>query len=258
MRWRNSPLHRPPSPPPGNGQGENRDSGETTDSNAQRHGPTCEPPGGCERWRPPEFEPAGANGEATAERLRLSTFEPSAHEKMHRIAYFEGLAEGRDEGHRLGRQEGLSDGRAELRDEADHFRQLMLALARPLEQVDEKVERLLVMLAMTVARQLVRRELKTEPGQVVAAVREAVSALPNASRAIQVHLHPEDAALVRAALDLNSNTAGPWEIVEDPVLTRGGCRVAAEDSHIDATVENRLAVTIAKVLGGERRGDIDA
>lgn len=210
-----------------------------------------------ERWEPPELEQASSGVETPAERLRLTTFEPSVSEKAHHKAYQEGLALGRDEGHRLGRQEGLTDGKTELRGAGDRLRRLMLSLSRPLEQVDEKVERSLVMLAMTVARQLVRRELKTEPGQVVAAVREAVAALPVASRAIQVHLHPEDAELVRDALDLNSNAAGPWEIVEDPVLTRGGCRVVAEDSHIDATVENRLAVTIAEVLGGQRRDDAD-
>ena len=209
------------------------------------------------RWEPPELATTGSDVETPADPLSLTTFEPSASEKAHRKAYQEGLAEGRDEGERLGRQEGLTAGRTEVRAEADRFRQLMLALSRPLEQVDDKVERLLVVLAMTVARQLVRRELKSEPGDVVAAVREALAALPADSREIQVHLHPEDAELVRGALDLNSNSAGPWEIVEDTALSRGGCRVVAEDSRIDATVESRLAATIAGVLGGERRQDPD-
>ncbi len=211
-----------------------------------------------ERWEPPELQQAGSDVETPAEPPRSTTFVPSPSGQVRRTAYQESLAQGRDEGQRLGRQEGLAAGRAELLAEADRFRELMLVLARPLEQIDDNVERSLVTLAMTVARQLVRRELKSEPGQVVAAVREAVATLPVASRSLQVHLHPEDAELVRVALNLNSNSAGPWEIVEDPVLTRGGCRVVTEDSHIDATIENRLAATIAEVFGGERQDDANA
>jgi flagellar assembly protein FliH len=46
-----------------------------------------------------------------------------------------------------------------------------------------------------------------------------------------------------------------WRIVEDPLITRGGCKVDTEVSHIDATVENRLAAVIATLFGGEREHD---
>jgi len=46
-----------------------------------------------------------------------------------------------------------------------------------------------------------------------------------------------------------------WRIVEEPTLTRGGCRVESEDSRIDATVEARLGALIARALGGEREED---
>lgn len=228
------------------------------DTKARTHVTSGERPTVYERWEPPELQQAGSHVETPAEPPRSTTFVPSVSGEVHCTAYQGSLAEGREEGQRLGRQEGLAAGKAEVLAEADRFRELMRTLSRPLEQLDENVERSLVMLSMTVARQLVRKELKSEPGQVVAAVREAVTTLPVAARAIQVHLHPDDAELVRVALNLNSNAAGPWEIVEDPVLTRGGCRVVTEDSHIDATVESRLAATIAEVLGGERQDDAGA
>jgi len=40
--------------------------------------------------------------------------------------------------------------------------------------------------------------------------------------------------------------------VEDPVITRGGCRISSENSSIDAQVETRLGAAIAAVLGDER------
>jgi flagellar assembly protein FliH len=45
----------------------------------------------------------------------------------------------------------------------------------------------------------------------------------------------------------------PWKIQQDPLLTRGGCRVSTGDSRIDATVESRLGAVIARVLGDSRQ-----
>ena len=55
-------------------------------------------------------------------------------------------------------------------------------------------------LAVTIARQLVRRELRIDPAQVIAIIRETVALLPAAARDVRVHLHPEDAAVVREKL----------------------------------------------------------
>jgi len=42
-------------------------------------------------------------------------------------------------------------------------------------------------------RQLIRREVKLDPGQIVGVVREALGILPISARNIRVVLHPEDA-----------------------------------------------------------------
>lgn len=167
-------------------------------------------------------------------------------EEIQKAAYAEGFEQGR--------REGVEAGQRELTARVREFEALMQTLARPLERLDEAVEQELVTLALTVARHLVRRELKTDPGEVLGVVREAVSQLPVAEGRIQVHLHPEDAALVRETLSVNEQEQG-WQIIEDPLMTRGGCRVQSQRSQIDATVENRLNAVIARVMGGERGSD---
>ncbi len=174
--------------------------------------------------------------------------------------YKEGYDKGFQQGYREGREKGEAEGRAcanqALAAEVSYLRQLMTALTAPLEQVDEQVEQELVTLAMTVAKHLVRRELKTDPGQIVAVVREALALLPVAKRCVTLVLHPKDAELVRAALHLDQAKV-PWQIVEEPLISRGGCRVETEVSRIDATVETRLAAVIAAAWGGERSGDAE-
>jgi flagellar assembly protein FliH len=107
---------------------------------------------------------------------------------------------------------------------------------------------------MAAARLIVRRELKTDPGIVIAAVREAMGALPAASRAIRLHLHPEDAALVREVMGVSEDERA-WRIVEDPTQLRGGCKLLTETSVVDASVDNRLLGVMASILGGERLND---
>ena len=105
---------------------------------------------------------------------------------------------------------------------------------------------------MAVVKQLFRREIKLNPAHVIGVVREAIQLLPIASRSVQVHLHPEDAVLVRESL-APAEGEPAWSIVEDPLMAKGGCRVTTENSQIDASVEARLQAAINAVLGEERR-----
>jgi flagellar assembly protein FliH len=124
-------------------------------------------------------------------------------------------------------------------------------LGKPLAEMDAQVEKQLVTLALTVAKHLVRRELRIEPTQVVAIIRETVALLPAAARDVRVHLHPEDAALVRERL-AQPQAERAWSVIEDPVMGRGGCRVTTDTALIDARLETRLGAVITQVLGTDR------
>jgi flagellar assembly protein FliH len=152
---------------------------------------------------------------------------------------------------------GLAAGQAEARAQVQRLEGMLRLLARPLEELDAQVEEQLVALAIAIAKQLIRRELRTDPGQVVAVLREALALLPVGVRDVRVHLHPEDARLVRS-LATTPDEQQVWRIVEDPVLTRGGCRIESDSSQIDARVETRIGAVVSRVLGGERSEDADA
>ena len=120
----------------------------------------------------------------------------------------------------------------------------------------EDIEHQLTQLAVTLAQQLVRRELKVEPGEIIGLIRDSVKLLPGNTRNITIMLHPEDARLVRQALSLDGgDEETSWKLVEDPMITRGGCEIGAPPSSINATLENRLSELAASVLGGEREQD---
>ena len=160
----------------------------------------------------------------------------------------------RQEGLQQGLREGRETGLQEIQQRVRVLEQVLQTLDRPLQELDDAVEQQLAQLAMLVARQLVRRELKTDPDQVIGVVREALAALPVAARDVQLALHPEDAEIVREALSLHQGEQS-IHIIDDPVQSRGGCRLLTRTSQIDASVESRLNAVIANVLGGQRQND---
>src|SRR5258706_1238057 len=85
----------------------------------------------------------------------------------------------------------------ELQQQVDSLREIFELLAKPLATLDAEVEDQLTALAASIARAVVRRELATQPEAIIALVRDTVKSLPLSAREIRVHLHPDDAAIVR-------------------------------------------------------------
>lgn len=211
-------------------------------------------------WRLPDAPKSGemvGNPSSSMPQLTVNEIE-----SMQKQAYDEAFAQGKDEGFQQGFEQGLKDGAKKgyednvelLNQKANEFISLMESLSEPFKTLDEEVENELVKLTIAIATQIIRREIKLDPGQVIAAVREAINVLPLSSQKIMLYLHPEDAGLVRSVLSLDEMST-PWGITEDPLITRGGCKVDTDVSHVNATVENRLAAVVATLLGGERERD---
>lgn len=187
-------------------------------------------------------------GEEYAPALKVPTAEEL--EALQRAAHEEGFREGFADG----RRRGYTSGEAAVKAQLDALKGIVLQLAEPLEKLDEAVVQAVSDLAVLIARHLVRRELKANPGEVVGVVRETMRHLPIAPRAARIRLHPEDAELVQTAFALGDDERS-WRLEPDPLITRGGCIVETDASRIDASVESRLAAIASKMLGGERESD---
>lgn len=193
-----------------------------------------------ERWELPLVNDPFVSSPATAEEL----------ESIQKQAYNEGFA--------LGQKEGYEQTKHELEESAASLRSIIELFSDPLKNIDDEVVEQLSQLSMTVAKQIVRRELHTKQGEIVGIVREAMNALPASTRKIILNIHPDDAELIRNAFSLGQEDDSDklrWKIVEDPMITRGGCKISSENSRVDATVEARLNRVISTLLGGEREFD---
>lgn len=175
-------------------------------------------------------------------------------EALQQAAYEEAFEQGREAGRQAGYEAGLREGRKAARRDVERFAAVLGALADPVSQLDESVEAQLVEMVFQVAQQVIRREIQTQPGEVIAVIRESIGLLPMSARDITVRLHPEDAALLREVWGEEAHDGG-WKLIEDPGVTRGGCIVQTPSSRIDATLERRIAALCTGMLGGERAGD---
>ncbi|MDH5368925.1 MAG: flagellar assembly protein FliH [Gammaproteobacteria bacterium] len=162
-----------------------------------------------------------------------------------------------NEGFELGRKEGLQHKKQEIEDYISSLRSIIQLMSEPLKDLDNEVVSQMAQLSMIVAKQVVRREIHTDEGEIVGIVREAMSALPVSTRKIILNIHPDDSELIRNAFSLGEDDSDElrWKITEDPMISRGGCKISSENSTIDATVESRLNRTINTLLGSERESD---
>lgn len=221
--------------------------------------------GGLSLWELPPIEetPVTPSTYSPGKNSSVSVVTVDDLESVQRQAYDEAAKRGHDEGYSDGFEAGKKDGynagfkqgESDLNRRLQDFTGLVNTLTEPLRELDVQIEDELVALAMAVAQQVVRRELKLDPGQVISVVREAFEILPVSSRNVRLFLHPDDAELVRSVFDVDDD-APVWTLVEDPLLSRGGCKIESESSRIDASVEKQLASTIATALGDERERDL--
>lgn len=103
-------------------------------------------------------------------------------------------------------------------------------------------ERHAIHLAAAIASRICRREVQRQPEITVDLVREALE-LAGANSRVRLSLNPDDKAAIDRQLDLvvaEFSRVATTEILADPQITRGGCRVESEFGVIDQQFEAQL------------------
>ena len=198
--------------------------------------------GKVQPWRAPEL---GKQGNSKG--ISVS----SNRDEKTQLQYENAKQEGFEQGYAAGLQQAVDD----LSANRKQLTTLFQSLVQPLDHFNDAVEQELLELSLAVARQILRRELTADPRHIIGLIRQAITQLPSASRNIRIHLHPEDAAVVRDTLGQNED-AQRWRLEDDATLHRGTCHVHTDTSFMDAGIDaliNRLSL---EMLGGMRETDI--
>jgi flagellar assembly protein FliH len=138
------------------------------------------------------------------------------------------------EGYQAGYRAGLAAAEALAR----RLGQLLASTENGVRLMEERLSGELLDMAVELARQVVRAEVALKRETVLPVVREALAALSQEARAVNVVAHPADAELLRKHLAEEIAESG-WRLVEDHRVEPGGVRVLSSTGDVDATLETR-------------------
>lgn len=206
-----------------------------------------EPPEEEEEIKPPTLEEIEAIREAAREEGynegRQAGFDEGKTEGFEQ-GKSEGLAAGHEEGHAA----GLAEGQHLIDEQQALWQSLAETLHAPLEQVNAQARQELAKLAVTLARAVIRTEVTTNDAVIMQALTEGIKALPLTENHYQIHMHPDDIALLREQLGNEAISEKNWQLFEAPAMSRGGCDVVTSQNAVDVSIERRCRETLDKFL----------
>lgn len=156
-----------------------------------------------------------------------------------------------EKGYAEGHAKGLRQAEAETAKTLKTLTALIDAMAQPYQDINQQAMDSIAVLAGRIARCLVKRELKTDPETIMALVRDTVSIMNVSVEKIHIHLNPLDAGLIQNFARTTSEKSR-WRIIEDPLITRGDCRVTNRESLVDGNLQSRINTIITQFQGDER------
>lgn len=192
-------------------------------------------PAAYQRWEPTALDPV--------ERVTLQMPTASDLEAIHQQAHEEGFEAGFREGFETGRNQA----QAQVLEEVRRLQALLGEVSEAIAVYGQDVSGELMALALEISRQMLKQALKVKPELLLPVVRSAMETLPPGTAHPHLHLHPDDAVLVRSAMQVEAAQNG-WKIIDDARVARGGCRIETPVSEIDATLPNRWQ-RLASALG---------
>ncbi len=99
-----------------------------------------------------------------------------------------------------------------------------------------------VHLATKIAERIIRRELRSDPHLALPVVRETLEIASHGGR-IRLLLNPQDHATLGREIERlirELSRLGPAEVIADPSIALGGCRVETQHGSIDQQIETQL------------------
>lgn len=195
------------------------------------------------------------DNQETWQRASLSTFEINKEGPyLDRELSVSNTQRSYDEKLKNGYEDGLKQGQQALQEYKQTFEAIFSSFDNALKDIDQDVIQAITQLAISISKQIIRRELQINSDQVVSVVKEVIKLLPLDNSRLIIHLNPNDISVVQKVFN-QDDIVHSYSLVEDPSVQPGGCILATDNSIIDASIDSQVAQIAAKILGSQRNAD---
>ena len=173
-------------------------------------------------------------------------------------ARMEGAAQGRTEGLAKGKEEGLKAGKDQAyKEQTAQLQQLVTTLTKTSTDLNNARRALaaegvedVVNLAISISDRVTKQRGLLDPSVAISNVAEALKLVSHASD-IKIAIHPTQLAALTQALPV---LRMQWpqlqhvQLVEDAMLSPGGCRIFTTQGHVDGDLDEQIRRIVADLL----------
>lgn len=180
------------------------------------------------------------------------TFSEEELEQRIQAAAQQAREEGCEQGAEQGAQKAAKEWQARMsdyqnnlgRETAQHLNEVLHAAQNAVQGLQQQMAPDLLQLAIDIARQVVRQELRCNPQALQPVVAEALDMLGAETKPALVRLNPEDFKQLESHLRTElPNPKVEW--LADPSVPAGGCLVESQGAQIDGSLERRWQRAVA-------------
>jgi flagellar assembly protein FliH len=164
----------------------------------------------------------------------------------------QGLEAGKIEGLELGKQTGFEQGKAQADEVAqghlNAIQSILEQLQTPLAQVNDEVKNELVLLAVSLAKAIIKIELSQSTQSLLQIINESMAVLPIQESSYHIHLQADDLAYLQQQFDQQTLQNKRWQLHENAELARGGCKIVSQSNAVDMSIARRCEQVFDQLL----------
>jgi len=164
--------------------------------------------------------------------------------------HIQGHAQGLEEGRKTGHQTALNEHNPQLTNLVKTVTSVLNDLNAQRRDIESKAVKDVVELACAIARKVTKRQASIDPEVLGENVIAAMKLVVHASD-VRVAVHPAQKkylADVLPRLQLSWPALEHVELIEDPKLSLGGCKVFTKNGQIDADIDVQLERVIGELM----------
>lgn len=150
-----------------------------------------------------------------------------------------------------GYQQAVTQVQQEWDERISFINNLAEALSQPLKEIDQVIQEKSSELAIAIAKQIVRRELSLDSGQIVSAVKQAIELIPKDGEQINIYINPKDDQHIKQIFSSDEKLK-KYNVIQDPTISVGGCKASTDYSLVDLTIDKQVANIATQIFGDQR------